>query len=422
MPGVVAVIAVVVFGYGLVSERLAKWSVSGPLVFVVVGVLLGPAGMGFVDGNFDEGGVELLAEATLVLILFVDATRIDLRVLRRQVAIPARMLAFGLPLTVLAGGLTAKVLFAELSLFGAFLLAAVLAPTDAALGQAVVSDRRVPVRIRQALNVESGLNDGLMLPAITVLTAFAGATSTSTSLASWVGFGSRQVGFGLLFGALVGAGGGWLLQRFVAMGWVEGALRQIGTLAVAAASFGVTEFVGGNGFVAAFVAGLAFGHVAKEQCGSAADFTEDGGQLLALMTFMFFGALLVGPRLGELSWPIVAYVVLSLTVLRMIPVAVSLIGMRLEWPTVVFVGWFGPRGLASILFGLFVVEHAELAGAELITTVVVWTVVASVVLHGVSAVPAAARYGQWWDSMTDDEVASMPEGEPVEEMRLRTSM
>ncbi len=233
---------------------------------------------------------------------------------------------------------------------------------------------------------------------------------------------SRQIGFGVLFGVAIGAPGGLALDYFVARGWVEGALRQLGTLAVAVGAFATAEVVEGNGFVAAFVAGLAFGFVAKEQCDTAADFTEDQGQLLALLTFLFFGALLIGPRLGDLSLPVAAYVLLSLTVIRMIPVGLSLIGMHLEPPTIGFLSWFGPRGLASILFGLFVVEHAELAGAETILTVVAWTVCASVVLHGVTAVPFTGRYVRWWKSMTPDEISEMPEGEEVEEMRPRMTM
>lgn len=417
----IAALAAVILGYALVSKRLAGWSVSGPLVFVMAGIVLGPSALGIVGGDFDEGGVELLAKATLILILFVDATRIDLRVLRKQLAIPARMLGVGLPLTVITGALIGAVVLSDLTVLEAALVAAILAPTDAALSQAVVSDKRVPVRIRQGLNVESGLNDGLMLPVIAILTAFAGSNSGLESTSHWVEFVSRQVGFGVLFGVAVGAAGGLALDYFVKRGWVEGALRQIGTLAIAVGAFAVAEIVEGNGFVAAFVAGLAFGYVAKDHCETAADFTDDEGQLLALLTFLFFGALLVGPRVDELTFQIAAYALLSLTVIRMIPVAVSLIGMRLEAPTIGFLGWFGPRGLASILFGLFVVENAELAGSETILVVVTWTVLASVVLHGVTAVPFSRRYGAWWKSMTPDEVASMPEGEEVEEMRTRVT-
>lgn len=418
----IAAIAAVILGYAFVSERLAVLSVSGPLVFVVAGLILGPSALGIVGGDFDEGGIELLAKATLVLILFVDATRIDLRVLRTQLAIPARMLGVGLPFTVVVGTLVGAVVLSDLTMLEAALVAAILAPTDAALGQAVVTDRRIPVRIRQGLNVESGLNDGLMLPVIAILIAFAASDSGLHSTRHWVEFASRQVGFGVLFGAAVGAGGGRALDYFVQRGWVEGALRQIGTLAVAVGAFAAAEIVEGNGFVAAFVAGMAFGYVAKDHTDSAADFTEDEGQLLALLTFFFFGALLVGPRIDELTLRVAAYAALSLTAIRMIPVAVSLVGMRLEAATIGYLAWFGPRGLASILFGLFVVEQAELAGSETILSVITWTVLASIVLHGLTAVPFTRRYAAWWQSMTPDDVASMPEGQEVDEMRSRKTM
>ena len=381
------------------SRKLGDLSISGPLVFTAVGTAVGPSGLDLVGGQFGEGAVEVLAEATLVLILFADATRIDLRLLRRQALLPARMLGLGLPLTVVAGTAAAYALF-DLGLWEAALVAAILAPTDAALGQAVVSNPRVPVRIRQALNVESGLNDGLMLPAITILLAIAAADAgLESSSTNWPAFVARQVGFGVAAGFLVGCAGGWLLHRLVTRGWVDGAMRQLATLAVAVAAFALAHQLGGNGFVAAFVAGMAFGVVAGEHCESASDFTEDEGQLLALLTFLFFGALLLGPRLDELTPAIALYAVLSLTVIRMVPVALSLVGVGLEPPTVGYLGWFGPRGLASILFGLLVVEEADLGGAGTILSVVTWTVVASIVAHGLSAVPLAARYADWFEAM-----------------------
>ena len=419
----VAIIAVAFFGYGLVSERLATFSVSGPLVFTLLGVAAGSAGFDVLGGEFGEGGVELLAEATLVLILFSDATRVDLRVLRTQTTLPARMLGVGLPLTLVLGTILATLLL-DLTVWEAALVAAVLAPTDAALGQAVVSNPRVPVRVRQALNVESGLNDGLMLPAITILVAIAGAETGSEESTNWALFVLAQIGFGVGIGVLVGAVGGAALDRAVAKDWVEGAMRQIATLAIAVAAFAIAEAIGGNGFVAAFIAGMTFGYVAREACESAADFTEDEGQLLALLTFLFFGALLLGPRLDELSFAIAAYAILSLTVIRMVPVAVSLLGVGLEPPTVAYLGWFGPRGLASILFGLFVIEEVELPGGELILAVMTWTVAASIVAHGVTAVPFAARYANWFDTMmgdADHEADPMPEAESVVEMRSRLS-
>jgi NhaP-type Na+/H+ or K+/H+ antiporter len=419
-PESILVVAGLLIVYGLVSARLDEWSISGPLVFTTVGVLLGPSALDVIAGTFEEGAVELLAEATLVVLLFGDATRIDLRALRRQVALPVRMLAIGLPLTVVAGTLVTAAALGELSVVEAAVVAAVLTPTDAALGRAVVGNPRVPVRIRQAINVESGLNDGLMLPVITVLTAVAATEAGSESAGHWVAFAARQIGFGVLAGLAIGALGGLAIDHFATRGWVEGAMRQIATLALAVAAFAAADATGGNGFVAAFVAGMAFGWAARENCADAADFTEDEGQLLSLLTFLFFGALLLGPRLDQLTVPIALCALASLTVVRIVPVAISLIGQGLAWPTVLYLGWFGPRGLASILFGLAVVAEVDLARGEVVLEVVVWTVAASVVLHGLSAGPAASRYADWFARV--EGATPMPEAEEVVEMRPRLPM
>jgi NhaP-type Na+/H+ or K+/H+ antiporter len=413
----VGIVALLVVAYGSVSARLSAWSITGPIAFVAAGVVLGPVGADVVAGGFQEGAVEVLAEATLVVVLFTDATRIDLRRLAGQLTLPARLLGVALPLTVVAGTVVAVVLFPGLSVWEAAVVAAILAPTDAALGAAVVADQRVPVRIRQALNVESGLNDGLMLPAITILAAVAAAELDVQTPAYWISFVARQIGFGVAIGGVVGFVGGWLLVVADDRRWVEGALRQLTTLGVGVAGFAVAAAVGGNGFVAAFVAGLAFGRAAREQCATAADFAEDEGQLLALLTFLFFGALLAGPALTDLTPAVVGYALLSLTVVRMVPVALGVVGVGLEWPTVAYLGWFGPRGLASILFGIVVFEEAAVGASSVILTVVTVTVAASTLLHGLTSVPLAARYGAWFRSMPD--AAAMPEGVPVEMMRVR---
>ena len=413
----VAIIALLVVGYGFVSARLSAWSITGPIAFVVAGVLLGPVSADVVAGGFQQGVVEVLAEATLVVLLFTDATRIDLRRLARQLTLPARLLGIALPLTVAAGTAAAVGLFPRLAVWEAALIAAILAPTDAALGAAVVADERVPVRIRQALNVESGLNDGLMLPAITIFAAVAAAEFDVQTPAYWAGFVARQIGVGVLAGGVAGFVGGQLLVRADARRWVDGALRQLTTLGVGVTAFAAAATVGGNGFVAAFVAGLTFGHAAREQCGMAADFAEQEGQLLALLTFLFFGALLAGPALTEATPAAAAYALLSLTVVRMIPVALSLVGVGLELPTIAYLGWFGPRGLASILFGLVVLEETAIGASSTILTVVAVTVAASTLAHGLTSVPLAARYAAWFAAMPD--APTMPEAVPVETMRVR---
>lgn len=412
----VLLIALLIFGYAVWSRWLTHRSISGPMVFGLIGAALGGLGVTVLVDESSTRTVEVLAEATLVVVLFSDATRIDLRRLRENANIPLRMLGIGLPLTIALGTLAGRLVFGEFHLIEAAVLAAVLAPTDAALGQAVVSDQRVPLRIRQALNVESGLNDGLMVPVVTVLVAIAAAEAGESD---WIDFVARQLGFGLLVGIVVGALMGRVIELAHERGLAEGAFRQIAVLAVAAAAFTGAESLEGNGFVAAFVAGLAFGAVARSQCTPATEFIEDEGELLVLLTFFFWGLLLLAPRFDELTPRIAVYVVLSLTVVRMVPVAISLLGTRLEWPSMAYLGWFGPRGLASILFVQLVVEELESDAADRILTIVTWTALASIVAHGLSSVPLAGRYGSWFESMTDDQMTSMPEAEEVADMPVR---
>lgn len=413
------VIAGVVVAYGLVSERLAGTVFTPPLLFVAAGLLAGPSGLGLVELDLSNGAVRVLAEATLVLVLFTDAARIDLAVLRREFHLPARLLGIGLPLTILVGTLLAVALLDGLELWEAAVLAAVLAPTDAALGQVVVTSEQVPVRVRQGLNVESGLNDGLALPAVTVLAAAAASAEDLGGPASWGVFAAEQVGFGVLLGVLIGAVGGRLIDSAGGRNWMNPNLRQVATLAVAAIAYASSESAGGNGFIAAFVAGLTFGTVARASCACVYDFTEEEGQLLTLLTFLVFGAVVVGPRLNELTWRVAAYAVASLTVARMLPVALSLLGSRMRADTVLFLGWFGPRGLASILFGLLVVEESDVAGADTIFLIVTWTVLLSVVAHGLTAAPAARLYARRIASHKVSRPA-MPELEVATSIRTRT--
>lgn len=398
------------------SRRLATTPLTGPLLFVAAGVLLGNAGLGVLASGMEEGVVRVLAEATLVLLLFTDAIRIDLMRVRIQAELPARLLGIGLPLTVIVGTIAAYLVLPGFAFWEAALVAAILSPTDAALGQAVVNSPRVPVRIRQALNVESGLNDGIMLPVVTVFLALAAAEVDLETPRYWLLFAAGQVGFGVLVGAVVGWVGGRMLHWFAVRNWIEGAFRQLATLAIGVGAFAAAEIVNGNGFVAAFVAGLAFGSAAREECEGAYDFAEDEGQLLALLTFLYFGASIAGPAIGELTWRVGLFAALSLTVVRMAPVAVSLLGFGLKAPTIAYLGWFGPRGLASILFGLLVLEEASLPVGDELLLVVTWTVMLSVLLHGVSAFALSERYGAWFALHGSPEMAEAVE---VEEMATR---
>lgn len=389
----IALAALVVLGYGLVSGRLEGTSVTGPMLFVAAGLALGGHGLGILETGFDQEGVRILAEATLVVVLFTDAIAIRLPQLEREIALPARLLGLGLPLTIaVATGVGALVL-ERLSLWETALVAAILAPTDAALGQAVVADERVPQRIRQTLTTESGLNDGLVLPVVTLFAALAAGTATAEPAVHWARFAAEQIGYGLSVGVIVGALGGRAVDRAVRAGWMDGVFRQLGTLAIGVGAFAASELVGGNGFIAAFLAGLAFGQVARDQCPHVADFAEDQAHLLALLTFLLFGAILVGPALDDLTPPIALYTLASLTVVRGVPVALSLLGAGLDREAVAFVAWFGPRGLASILFAVFALQQVALPHGDQVLTVVTWTVLLSVLAHGLTAAPWAGGLG-----------------------------
>ncbi len=407
----VGLIAAFLVAYGLISARVDRSPLTGPMFFVGFGLLIGTEGLDVVDLSLDSAGVELLAEATLALLLFSDAVRIDVMRLRHDIALPARMLAIGLPLAIGLGTLLAWALF-DIPVAVAALIAAILAPTDAALGQAVVTDEAVPIRVRETLNVESGLNDGIALPAVTLFVALAADDDQFTSAGSWLAFAGEQIGYGLAVGIAIGCGAGWLIDAASSRGWMEGIARQLAVLGVAVLAFVVALEIGGNGFIATFVAGLSLGSVARETCHHIEEFTEDLAQLLATVSFIVFGAIVVGPALPELDWRVALYAAGSLVLVRPLAIGASLLGSGLRKETVGFFGWFGPRGLASILFGLAAVEHAHDVDLGPVFTVMSWTVLSSVVVHGLSATPGAAAYGRWWRTK-GPEADDMVEGRPM---------
>lgn len=388
-----AVLAIAIVAYAVVAERLRTTVLTGPILFTGLGLALGAAGAGLLEVPLESEGIMLLAEATLALILFTDAARIDLRRLRSSAGLPLRMLAT-IPVVVALGTLAGVALLPGVGLMAAAVLAAVLTPTDAALGQAVVHDERMPVRIRQTLNVESGLNDGLALPLVTILAGLAAGTATSDP-GDAVVLVVRQVGLGLVGGLVIGFGGALLVDRATAAGWIGTTSTRIATLAIAVGCVAVTDLIGGNGLVAAFVGGLCYGSTSGRRCAEVYAFAEEEGQLLTLLVFTILGATVVPDAIIPLDGHIVAYVAASLTVVRMLPIALSLIGAGLQGRTIALLGWFGPRGLATVLFVLLVVEELDPGDAETVLGVALWTVLASLLLHGVSAVPLVGRYAAW---------------------------
>jgi sodium/hydrogen antiporter len=395
------VLAAVVFAFGLVSRRLEGTVLTAPIVFVVAGFVLGPWGLGLVEFGLDDHTVLLLGEIALAIVLFTDAARTNLSALRENEALPLRLLGIGMPLTIALGTLVAALVLTDLTFWEAAIVATVLAPTDAALGQAVVSNPRVPVRVRQALNVEAGLNDGLSVPFLALFLILA-VEEERLSANLWIRFALEQVGLGVLVGIGVGLAGGWLVSQASRRAWMTESFQRLALLALALIAWALADQIGGNGFIAAFVGGLAVGPTVERVGEQLIRFTEAEGQLLNLSVFFIFGVLVLG-AIQHLSWEVALYALLSLTVIRMLPVALSLYGTHLRGTSVLFAGWFGPRGLASIVLGLIVVEEAPLlAGRDEIELVVALTVLLSVLLHGLTAAPLSAVYARRVDGMAAD--------------------
>jgi NhaP-type Na+/H+ or K+/H+ antiporter len=398
-----ATLALILLGFAAVSARLEGTPVTAPMVFTAAGLLVGVDALGLVDPSATGDAVKVLAEATLTVVLFSDASRIDLHALRSALATPVRLLGIGLPLTIVLGFLAALVLLGDLGWPEALVLAIVLAPTDAALGQAVVTSRRLPVGIRQSLNVESGLNDGICVPLFLIALAVAKAEEGAIGNGHAAQIVAEKIGYGIVFGAVAGAlaaavvvsAGG---RRLVAEPWL-----QIVPLAGAFLAFGSAEAVGGSGFIAAFVGGAVFGGLRRHRGGDVSHLAEQAGAVLAAATFVVFGAVLLGPALGDLSWQIAVYAVLSLTLVRMLPVAIAMVGTGAHPRTVAFLGWFGPRGAASIVFALLIVEEGGLPHDDLLLTTAFVTVGLSVFAHGLTAAPLVARYASWLDGLTAKE-------------------
>ncbi|NNE68586.1 MAG: sodium:proton antiporter [Pyrinomonadaceae bacterium] len=389
----ILLIAFLFFAYSLVSRKIASSVLTPPMIFTAAGLLIAKLQPAIFGGTIEHSFVHLLAELTLIFVLFTDAAAIDASSLKKDYGLATRMLTIGLPVTILVGAFTAFFVLGVFSIWECALLAAILAPTDAALGQSVVSSKIVPERIRQTISVESGLNDGLCLPLVLM---FAGAAAMSQSEpAELVRFTVLQVSLGPIAGVVVGFLGAKLIDLAVDKKAISGSMEGIAALCVSLGAFGIAESIHGNGFIAAFVAGLTFGAVLRHRCKFLYEFAESEGRFFTLSTFLIFGAVAMHLIGDTFQWSYVIYAFLSLTVVRMIPVVLSLIGTDTDFTSKVFLGWFGPRGLASILFALLIIERQHIAGAQGIISVVVITVLLSVLLHGLSAAWLSKKLGEF---------------------------
>jgi len=408
-----ALLAVLIVLYAIFAGKLARLSITMPIVFVLAGVLLGSDFLGLVNFSPNTKAVELLIEVTLALLLFSSAAGLKIGDVSDDASLPGRLLLIGFPLTVALGALVAFFMFSTQGFGSALVVGAILAPTDAALGLPIFNNPRVPVRIRRALNIESGLNDGFAAPLVTLFAALALEQITSAKPFNWILIELSELGIAVAVGALVGLAGGWLFQTAHKKEWTAKTALLIGNLALAALCYFGSIALGGNGFVAAFVGGLLFAYITRGQMAEQTEYTDITGTMLSLFVWVVFGSSLAVPLLKNINPQAVLYAILSLTLIRMLPMSIALFRSGLRRDTVAMIGWLGPRGLASVAFLLMVMEQAELAekSHEFLTEIVGWTVLLSIILHGLSAVPLANWYARRLETTSPDipELQDMPE-------------
>lgn len=398
-----------VLAYALLARRLTTFNVTSPMLSIVAGAVV----FSFAEFDIDTASVHIIAELTLVLILFHDASTVKLSKLRQDPGIAIRLLLIGFPLALLLTFALTRSLFPTLGVAGAWLLAAAITPTDAGLGAPTVLNPVVPMRVRRGLNVESGLNDGLATPIVLLALAALAAQEDRPGVLR-VGF--VPLALAVVLAIAVGLVSAWFMDRSRERGLSGKRGRAIATLVLPLFLFGLAEITGANAFIAAFVGGLVFGaaSITLDVEHEATSLLEVASDLLGFVVWFFAGGILLTVLGDGFQWSWVLMAVLALTALRMLPVFVSLIGTGFKWPTVCFVGWFGPRGLATIVFGLLSLEElgpespvmADLSG------VIAFTVLLSVFLHGFSAGPLSQSYGAW-AKRTDAPIEHEPSVEPM---------
>lgn len=407
-----AIIAALVFAWGTLSARLERLDMTAPIVFTAAGLLLTHGPLRTLGITPSTELVKALAEFTLALVLFSDASRVGLHHLRADLGLFFRLLGIALPLTIGLGTLLALALPGVTDIWVALLIGAALAPTDAALGAGMMVNPAVPARIRRLVNVESGLNDGIATPVVSV--AIVGVAATEGAGHTGPGAAVAELVLGLVIGATAGGAGGWLIKASRRHGWVADGFAGAAVLGLAVASYATSVALHGNGFIAAFTGGLAFA-AAGGEAARFVPFAEETGTLASLLVWLMFGSIAIVPAFQNVSWQVAAYALLSLTAIRMLPVALSLTGTRLGHAAVFFVGWFGPRGLASVVFGLLALEELGKPAARPATTVIAVTVLLSVLAHGLTADPLASRYGPRLSPAAGGASATLT---PVPERRL----
>jgi NhaP-type Na+/H+ or K+/H+ antiporter len=388
-----AIFASLIFLYSIFAARIGKMLINGPLLFVLAGIIAGPLVLNIVDLTISGSDFENLANLALALVLFTGASKVNLEVLKSSIAIPSRLLMIGLPLTIVFGLIAGFYVFDGFLWVELAILATVLAPTDAALGEAVVTNQAVPPKVREALNVESGLNDGISVPIFLLLMALfkAGSSVHDMSLSYTLGLFAKEIGIGLLAGIVVMFLGAKLLVYSETRKWIGEAWKPTIVIALAFGCFSLADIFGGSGFIACFTGGFIYGVVNKKYKSDLQKHAEGLGNALTFVIWFLFGLIAVSTYFSQFTWQIFLYAVLSLTIVRMIPVLISLIKTGVSLKEKLFIGWFGPRGLASIVFAIMLLD-IKLPHEETIITTILCTVFLSVVLHGITANPLISLF------------------------------
>ncbi len=385
-----AIFTTFAFLYSIVAGRIEKTPISGPIVFITFGILIGPLGLGWLNLNTTATELRVMADLALAMLLFSDAANVKKKAFRSGSHIPLRMLLIGLPGVIVLGFVIAWLMFNELSVWTAAILATTLAATDAALGKAVVTNKAVPVHIRTSLNVESGLNDGLCVPILFVFIALATAGEEkleTTSLA--IQLVVTEIGIGVIVGLVTTAVGYWLVYRAWKLGWITQLWRQLLVTMLALMCFAVAQSLHGSGYIAAFVGGFLFGNLTRKRAHEFVLTTEGHGEMLGMLTWILFGSVVIVKVIDHFTWQILLYSLLSLTLVRMLPIVLSLAGSGERIESKLFLAWFGPRGLASIVFAVIVLNH-QVPGAEFLAVIITCTVLLSTIAHGITANPFAS--------------------------------
>ena len=389
-----AILAAVVLLYSAAAGRIGRSWLSGPILFTAAGLILGPAGIDALRQPLTATVLRTLAELALAMVLFSDAAHADLNVVRRTVGLPGRLLLIGLPLTIVLGFLIGLFVFPQLGLFEVALLATLLAPTDAALGAPVVTNTAVPATTREALNLESGLNDGICVPVVVILLELAVGTEVGGSTAQHVAVVVlEEIGIGLLAGIILTAAAVATLRGAARLGWTSEHWLHIPIVALAVLCFTAAQALGGSGFIACFTGGLLFGALQGARRPDLLSGASSTGEVLALLTWVMFGGPVLARLLPQITWRMVLYAVLSLTMIRMLPVSLSLARTGMGLRDKLFIGWFGPRGLASIVFAVIVFD-AGLPGRGTVAATAACTILFSVIAHGVTANPLVTAIGR----------------------------